>query len=89
MGTRRRNQPKHLPYKLGQIRAKLDVGQKEMARLLQKVEPSVQAGMVSRYERGLLEPSLIVLREYARLGRTTMEVLVDDRAKLPKRLLRN
>lgn len=82
MGTRKRNQPRELPMKLALIRAKLEVGQKEMASLLQKVEPTVQPGMVSRYERGLLEPSLIVLLQYARIGKVTMEMLVDDEIKL-------
>ena len=84
MGTRRRNQPKHLGRKLRQVRAGLGVGQKEMARLLGKAEHGVAPGMVSRFERGMLEPSLIVILEYARLGGVAVEELIDDTLELSR-----
>jgi transcriptional regulator with XRE-family HTH domain len=84
MGTRQRNRPRELPGKLREIRARLKIGQAEMASRLQKVENGVYPGMVSRYEHGKLEPSLIVLLEYARLGGVSTDTLIDDKLKLPK-----
>ncbi|HEY6803881.1 MAG TPA: helix-turn-helix transcriptional regulator [Pyrinomonadaceae bacterium] len=84
MGTRRRNQPKHLGRKLKEIRTILNVGQKEMARLLGKAEDGVAPGMVSRFERGMLEPSLIVVLEYARLAGVAVEELIDDELDLSR-----
>ena len=84
MGRRKRNQPKKLAGKLREIRSRLGIGQEEMARRLHRVEDSVYPGMVSRFEHGKLEPSLIVLLEYSRLAKTSVESLIDDKLKLPK-----
>jgi hypothetical protein len=43
----------------------------------------VDYSAVSGYERGVREPSLIVLLKYARLAGCTMEDLVDDKIKWP------
>jgi transcriptional regulator with XRE-family HTH domain len=81
MGVKRRKQPKHLAAKLKELRNWLEVSQAQMAILLKEPDP----GVISRYEHGEREPSLITLLEYARLGRISMEVLVDDNLKLPHR----
>lgn len=85
MGTRQRSRPRELPEKLREIRSRLEIGQAEMALRLRRVEENVYPGMVSRYEHGKLEPSLIVLLEYARLGGVSTDVLIDDKLRLPKR----
>jgi DNA-binding XRE family transcriptional regulator len=78
----RRVMPRHLPRKLREIREKLNLGQAEMAAKLKKAEPTVYPGLVSRYEHGKVQPSLMVVLEYARLGGVTMESIVDDKMKL-------
>jgi transcriptional regulator with XRE-family HTH domain len=79
MGRKRREQPKRLASKLKKIRRGLDLGQVEMAERLQAPYP----GLISRYEQGKAEPSLLILLKYARLAGVSMEVLVDDKLDLP------
>jgi transcriptional regulator with XRE-family HTH domain len=83
MGIKRRKQPKHLAAKLKELRSWLEITQAQMAILLKEPDP----GVISRYEHGKREPSLLTLLEYARLGRISMEVLVDDGLRLPQRRL--
>jgi transcriptional regulator with XRE-family HTH domain len=83
MGRGTRVRPKKLPGKLLQIRKRLDMGQAEMARILQRVDPGVYPGMISRFEHGEREPSLIALLEYARLAGVSTDILIDDKRKLP------
>jgi len=82
MGTsRRRQQPKHLSAKLLAIRRRLGLSQTQMAKRLQLKKAYT---VVSGYERGTREPDLLILLRYARLASVTLDVLVDDTAKLPK-----
>lgn len=83
MGQRRRMQPKRLAEKLQEIRKRLGLGQKQMAERLKNVGGSPYPGLISRYEQGKAEPSLLVLLEYARIAGISMEVLVDDKRDLP------
>ena len=80
MGQTRRRKPKHLAKKLLAIRKRLDASQTELAKML---DLQVAYTVVSSFERGKREPDLIVLLRYARLGRCTMEQLVDDAIKWP------
>ena len=41
---------------------------------------------ISAYERGVREPPLLVLLQYARAGNVLVEALIDDELDLPKRL---
>lgn len=84
MGRQRRAQPKRLAYKLREIRRRLDLSQQEMAERLQHVPSPPYPGLISRYEQGKAEPSLLVLLEYARFAGVSMDVLVDDKQNLPK-----
>jgi transcriptional regulator with XRE-family HTH domain len=88
MGSGKRTQPKRLKDKLKAIRLKLDVTQERMADLLKARAPGeyLHASYISQFERGLREPSLIVLLAYARLARISTDVLIDDKLELPKRL---
>ena len=82
MGTKPRPKPQHLAEKLLAIRRELEASQSEMSALLgYYITPS----RVSEYEHGTREPSLMVLLEYARLGRVTVELLIDDKKELPQR----
>ena len=83
MGHARRG-PKLLPEKLLKLREYLNVGQQEMAQMLetqiesQDKEYPVHAGRVSEYETGKREPVLLVGLAYSYLGRVSMMALADD-----------
>lgn len=86
MGRSPREHPRQLASKLRHIRGALNLTQEQMAESLREVKPSVRPGHVSELERGLREPTLLVLLQYARLAGVSMESLVDDDLVLPERL---
>jgi len=88
MGSRRRPQPLSLPAKLLQIRQGLDLSQEQMAKRLETARSPVYPTHVSEFERGLREPSLLVLLQYARLARVSTDALIDDDLSLPMKLTR-
>ena len=55
-----------------------------MAEGLSDEQVKVLRTDVSRYEKGLREPSLIILLRYARLACISLETLVDDEIELLK-----
>ena len=79
MGKTRRTQPKKLASKLKKIRSHLEWSQEQMAERLRKAEKTIYPGLISRFEHGKAEPSLIVLLEYSRIAGVSMETLVDDK----------
>jgi transcriptional regulator with XRE-family HTH domain len=84
MGRSRREHPKRLAAKLRQVRMSLGLTQEQMAEQLQKTKPSTRPGHVSEYERGLREPTLLVILRYARLAGVSVDALIDDKLNLPK-----
>jgi transcriptional regulator with XRE-family HTH domain len=86
MGQSPRARPKRLASKLQQIRTLLNLTQQQMAEHLQHIESPPQPGHISEFERGIREPSLIVLLAVARLAGVMVEVLIDDEMNLPKKL---
>ena len=81
MGSARRERPKHLPKKLRKLRREvLGLSQTEMCKALGL---TVDYSAVSGYERGVREPSLIILLKYARLAKISTDVLIDDKIKWP------
>lgn len=86
MGSRRRPQPLRLPSKLLHIRQSLDLSQEQMARRLETERSPVYPTHISEFERGLREPSLLVLLQYARLVRVSTDTLIDDDLDLPAKL---
>jgi transcriptional regulator with XRE-family HTH domain len=86
MGSVRRPQPERLPAKLFEIRRALGLTQEQMAALLGSVKSPPQPGLISRFEQGKREPSLLILLEYARAAGVSMEALVDDELGLPEKL---
>lgn len=88
MGTRPREKPARLAEKLIQIRHTLDLSQDGIIRRM-GVEEKITREDISKYERGLREPSLIVLLQYARIAGIPMEALIDDRLNLPSHLPAN
>jgi transcriptional regulator with XRE-family HTH domain len=85
MGRGTRPRPERLAEKLSQIREVLELSQDGMIRHL-GFEDIITRDYISAYERGVREPPLPVLLEYARAVGVCMDVLVDDTVDLPKKL---
>jgi transcriptional regulator with XRE-family HTH domain len=83
MGHKKRGKPKYLAAKLLAIRQALGLSQTEMVKHL---DFKVTAARVSEYEHGVREPNLLVLLHYSEIAGLHLEVIVDDRLTLPKRL---
>ena len=81
MGSSSREKPKRLAEKLLQIRLKLDLSQNEMLRHLDLEEKLIRSD-ISKYERGVREPSLLILLKYARAIGVSTDVLIDDNLDL-------
>lgn len=86
MGRSRRPQPARLAGKLSEIRARLDLSQTQMVKRLGDAGEKLQPGHISEFESGVRVPSLLALLQYSRIAGVPMEVLVDDKLDLPKRL---
>jgi transcriptional regulator with XRE-family HTH domain len=54
-----------------------------MAEKLGRIPSPPDGAMISRYERDEREPSLFALLAYARLAGVAVDVLIDDKLKLP------
>lgn len=85
MGTHAREKPARLAEKLVQIRSALGLSQNELLRRLNAAEKLTRED-ISKYERGLREPSLLVLLEYARAAGVWVDVLIDDGLNLPTKI---
>jgi transcriptional regulator with XRE-family HTH domain len=79
----RRAVPKKLGKKLKQIRLSLGMSQREIVTALNYKDTPLRASQISQYENGQREPTMMLVLAYARLARVPMEVLVDDKMKLP------
>lgn len=84
-GPKRKRQER-LGEKLLEIRLKLGLSQGDMMRRLG--EDETKRDYVSKYERGVMEPPLAALLDYARMISTTghgefLEALIDDSLDLP------
>lgn len=82
----RRGTQELLPEKLLAIREFLRFGEVEMAEsiksdILSQVGRTydLRPAKISAYESGRLEPNLLALVAYARLGKVHLELLADDR----------
>jgi len=85
MGTKQRPRPKRLAEKLLKIRTDLGISQDELIHRL-GLTGDLFSASVSQYERGVREPSYIVLLKYARLAGISTDVLIDDELDLPESL---
>ena len=85
MGKGARRRPDRLAEKLRAIRVALGLSQPEMLRYL-GLEDSMQYARISEYETGLREPTLMTLREYARVAAVHLEDIVDDELDLPEKM---
>ena len=85
MGRGSREKPERLGEKLVQIRNALDLSQAGMVRLLVP-RGKLTRNDISKYERDLREPSLLLLLRYARVAGISVDELLDDELDLPKKL---
>lgn len=72
----------NLPQKLLLIREYLGLSQNELVRQL-GLENKITREDISKFERGVREPSLPVLLKYARACGVSTDILIDDEVELP------
>ena len=80
-----RESPRRLTEKLVQIRLGLGLSQNGMLVRLGLDDQKFRS-TISSYELGGSQPDLITLLKYARAAGVCLDVIVDDRLDLPKRL---
>jgi transcriptional regulator with XRE-family HTH domain len=80
MARYRRKSPKKLAEKLREVRLRLDMTQEEVAKYLK-----TDSGAISRYERGLRDPSLLEILAFSRMSGVGIDVLLDDKMSLGKK----
>jgi transcriptional regulator with XRE-family HTH domain len=85
MGRYYRSKPRRLAEKLLEIRTALGLSQNQMIRQLGLSDVITQS-RISGYELGTREPSLPTLLEYGRAAGVCLDVLVDDKNDLPRKL---
>src|SRR5215213_11183503 len=85
MGTKQRPRPERFAEKLLKIRTDLGISQDELINRLGLADEIFSAS-ISQYERGVREPSYIVLLKYARLAGISTDVLIDDELDLPEKI---
>jgi transcriptional regulator with XRE-family HTH domain len=79
MGTTKRARPRKLGRKLRQVRKRAGLSQTQVAK-----EFGVKdRALISQFETGKRQPPLPVLLKYAQLGGVVVDVLIDDKVKLP------
>ena len=86
----KRKKPARLAEKLLTIRQHLGLSQDGILRLL-GLQDEIERDYISKFERGVLEPTLAVLLAYSRAISTTgraefLEVIIDDQISLPKEI---
>src|SRR5882672_3184966 len=82
MGRGSREKPSKLGKKLAKIRTYLGLSQDGLVRAL-GLTTKLTRNDISKYERGVREPSLSVLLKYARAAKVSVEALIDDEVRLP------
>lgn len=85
MGQASRHRPGRLAEKLLYVRVALGLSQNELISRLGLGDELTQA-RISAYERGVREPPLVVLLNYARAANVSVEALIDDELDLPDKL---
>jgi transcriptional regulator with XRE-family HTH domain len=85
MGRAARLRSAHLAEKLRQIRDTLGLSQNELIKQL-GLEDVLYQSNVSGFESGEREPPLPILLKYAQLAGVCLDVLANDKLKLPAKL---
>lgn len=83
MGSASRVKPEKLAGKLFAIREQLGLTGTELSKKLSDDRVAVQRTDIPRFEKGIREPSLIVLLRYAKLIGVSTDILIDDALELP------
>jgi transcriptional regulator with XRE-family HTH domain len=91
--TPKRKKPARLAEKLLTIRQHLGLSQDGIIRRL-GLQDEIERDYISKFERGVLEPTLAVLLAYSRAISNTgrgefLEVIIDDNMNLPDKLPAN
>jgi transcriptional regulator with XRE-family HTH domain len=87
MGTKSRPRPQRLAEKLLRIRGSLGLSQDELIERL-GLKGELFSASVSQFERGVREPSYLVLLKYARVIGISTDILIDDDLDLPASIKR-
>lgn len=82
MGHAPREKVTKLPEKLLQIRKHLQLSQNGLIKYLE-LEEKLTREDISKFERGVREPSLPTLLCYARAVKISTDTLIDDEINLP------
>ena len=77
-----REKPARLATKLLQVRERLNLSQNELIKHLH-LEDKILREDISKFERGVREPTLTTLLSYARAAGISTDVLIDDELDLP------
>lgn len=85
MGRSSRKKPMRLAEKLLAIRTALNLSQNELISRI-GIQDELTRETVSNFERGVREPSLLVLLAYAHLAGVCLDVLANDDLDLPENL---
>ena len=80
-----RPRPRRLAEKLLQIRQSFGLSQSELVEQMGVAE-MIHYTNISKYELDRNEPPLMILLAYAKLAHVHLEVIVDDRIDLPRKL---
>lgn len=85
MGEKPRPKPARLAEKLKEIRLRIDDGltQVEMIKRLGYTEEELPQDRISKFERGTMEPNLIVLIAYSDAANLYLEAICRDDRDLP------
>lgn len=83
MGRASREKPERLAGKLARLRTALGLSQDGIVRHL-GLEGRLGRDDVSKYERGVREPSLLTLLRYAEAAGVCVDVLINDDLDLPE-----
>lgn len=83
--TKELRRPKRLGAKLAAIRNYLQLSQNDLIDRLGFAGEIVREE-ISAFERGVRVPPVVVLLEYARAVRVSVEALIDDKLELPPHL---
>jgi transcriptional regulator with XRE-family HTH domain len=85
MGRSPSEKPAKLAEKLVKIRKGMNLSQTEIIYRL-GLKDKLTREDISKYERGLRIPPLLILLKYARIANVWMDVLVDDELELPEKI---
>ncbi len=85
MGEKPRPKPERLAEKLKEIRLRLDGGltQVELIKRLGFSQEELPQDRISKFERGTMEPSLVVLLAYSEAANLYLEAICKDDRDLP------